>query len=247
MQQYYDKYFEEINYKGATGVLMNFIWKFMEKPHKKRHYNKVLEIGSTHLEHLQYVRHDYKTYIASDICDYPSHASAISIMKNLSKNKEVKKDIADAHSLKYKSNTFDRVLVTCLMHHLSYPEKAFSEMLRVTKKGGQISIFLPNDPGILYRLIRYWTTHKRSRNLEKQDKIENHKYLWATEHRNHILGLTVMVREIYKNQVINVRRFPPYIKPWNLGFFSIYEITKVTNLKDDNVVNSIRHNKLRIK
>lgn len=223
---YYDNYFEEVNYKGATGLLMNFIWKFMENFHKGKNYNKVLEIGSTHLEHLRFIRHTYRAYIASDIIEFPLHDSAKKIINNLPKTKNVKKDIADAHKLKYRTNSFDRVLVTCLMHHLSYPEKAFSEMLRVTKKGGQISIFIPNDPGLLYRAVRYWTTHKRSRKLERENKMVNHKFLWATEHRNHVLGLTVILREIFKFEEIKVRRFPPWIKPWNLGFFTIYEITK---------------------
>ena len=223
---YYNNFFEEINYKGTTGLLMNFIWKFMEYSHKGKNYRNVLEIGSTHLEHLRFIRHTYQTYVASDIVEFPLHHTAKEVIGKLPKNQKVKKDIADAHQLKYRSNSFDRVLVTCLMHHLSYPEKAFSEMLRVTKKGGQISIFIPNDPGMLYRTARYWTTHKRSRNLEQQNKITNHKYLWATEHRNHVFGLTVMLREIFKNEEIKVRRFPPWIKPWNLGFFTVYEIKK---------------------
>jgi ubiquinone/menaquinone biosynthesis C-methylase UbiE len=228
-EKYYEEFFEEVNYKGTTGLFMNFIWKFMEKSHKGKHYDEVLEIGSTHLEHLKFIRHTFGNYVASDIAKYPLHQSAQKIIKNLPKNQVVKQDTADAHDLKYRSNTFDRVLVTCLMHHLSFPEKAFSEILRVTKKGGRITIFIPNDPGMLYRSVRYWTTHKRSRKLEKQNKIENHKFLWATEHRNHVLGLTIMLREIYKNETIKPRRFPAWIKPWNFSFFTIYEITKLSN------------------
>lgn len=226
---YYSNYFEDVNYRGLTGVFMRFLWNFMERPYKGKHFENVLEIGATHLEHLRFVQHSYKNYIASDIEVFPLHPFASLIIKNLPTTQNVIQDIADAHDLKYLDNTYDRVIVTCLLHHLSFPEKAMSEMLRVTKPGGVVSIFLPNDPGMVYRIVRYWTTHKRSRNLERKKRIGNHLFLWATEHRNHVFGLTIMLREIFKNEQIRVRRFPPLIKSWNLGFFTIYEIEKKSN------------------
>jgi ubiquinone/menaquinone biosynthesis C-methylase UbiE len=66
---------------------------------------------------------------------------------------EVKFVAADVEELPFKSESFDRVISTCLFHHLGNPLKGFEELRSVTRKGQTISILIPNDPGMMYRFL----------------------------------------------------------------------------------------------
>ena len=59
----------------------------------------------------------------------------------------------DITSLKDKDNTYDAVIAGNVIHLLSDPEKAFSELVRVTKKGGKIIIptYLVRESGLIFK------------------------------------------------------------------------------------------------
>lgn len=56
------------------------------------------------------------------------------------KRKKISLAIMDAHKLTYKSNSFDLVLAASVITAVSDPYSAMKEMIRVTKKGGQIAV-----------------------------------------------------------------------------------------------------------
>jgi ubiquinone/menaquinone biosynthesis C-methylase UbiE len=47
----------------------------------------------------------------------------------------VETQIANVESLPFQDNSFDRVIATCLFHHLENPTKGFEQIRRVTKEG----------------------------------------------------------------------------------------------------------------
>lgn len=49
-------------------------------------------------------------------------------------------DIADAHSLPYRDESFDYIVSHMTMHHIDDVEKSVSEMVRVLRRGGRIII-----------------------------------------------------------------------------------------------------------
>jgi ubiquinone/menaquinone biosynthesis C-methylase UbiE len=225
IEKYYLE-FKEISYKGAAGFGFNLIWARMENRFMGKHFEKVLEVGATHLEHLKYIKHSYAEYFATDLNEHTTDPEIERMIQSFGKSQQVTRAIADAENLPYPDEHFDRVLTTCLFHHLSFPEKAMQEMLRVTKVGGTISFFLPYDPGITFRLIRFLSTRRRGKKLHRQGKIEDPLLIWALEHRNHVGGLRVLIREIYGKHQMTRNYIPPYFKSWNLGLAEIYHITK---------------------
>lgn len=56
----------------------------------------------------------------------------------------IKLSLADAESLPYKSNSFDYVVSTLIIHHLPKPLQAIREMCRVLRKNGRLIVIDSN-------------------------------------------------------------------------------------------------------
>jgi hypothetical protein len=95
---------------------------------------------------------------------------------------------------------------------------------RVIKPNGVISIALPNDPGIVYRLLRAMTTLRYARKVNKKTEIQ---LIHAKEHRNHFLSLEWLIREIFAKDEIKKASFPFVINSYNLNAMTIYQITVI--------------------
>lgn len=54
--------------------------------------------------------------------------------------KKIKLNVMDAHKLTYKANSFDVVMAASVLSAVSDPEEVMKEMIRVTKKGGEIAV-----------------------------------------------------------------------------------------------------------
>jgi len=132
--------------------------------------------------------------------------------------------IQDAQALSFPENKFDRVISTCVLHHLIYPELALLEMRRVAKPGGRISIALPTDPGITYRFLRLITTVRNARRFELNSELE---IVHAFEHRNHYLGIIPLICEVFKNDLIRKSNRPFGLFGYHLNAFTVFQITKI--------------------
>lgn len=56
------------------------------------------------------------------------------------RRKNITLSLMDAHKLEYKANTFDLVVAASVISAVSDPYTAMKEMIRVTKKGGQVAV-----------------------------------------------------------------------------------------------------------
>ena len=100
-------------------------------------------------------------------------------------------------------------------------------MMSKLKEGGVLSISLPTDPGLLWRLGRLFIKHfivSRTYNVSK----EEYEYINATEHINSIFTLINLIRYNFKNQ-IEERYLPFRIKFLDANLFYIVHITKSDN------------------
>lgn len=121
----------------------------LEHKLSKRTFGQVLEIGANNAEHLTFVTHEFETYLLTDVSSPTTESLA-----EAEKRRGVSFELEDAESLTFKDQTFDRVIVTCVLHHLYEPELALMEFRRVLKLGGQLDLLLPSDPGIPFRFAR---------------------------------------------------------------------------------------------
>jgi ubiquinone/menaquinone biosynthesis C-methylase UbiE len=197
-------------------ITSRILHNIMEKPFKSNLNLNLLEVGSNTGEHVSFVKQDFNTYLMTDI-------RQIEIPDNL-RDSRIKFEVADVQKLKYPDETFDRVISTCLLHHVHDPLAALNEILRVTKIGGFATVLIPNDPGIFYRILRKFTS---LRNAKKQGLLNQAKLNHAIQHRNHYLQLVELLNYAYEFEDITVRYYPFRFKGYDLNALTIFHIKRI--------------------
>jgi phosphatidylethanolamine/phosphatidyl-N-methylethanolamine N-methyltransferase len=174
---------------------------------------RVLEVGGNLGEHLKFVKHEFASYIVSDYRETGFRSD----------DPRVRFEVADVEKLPYQADEFDRVISGCLLHHLLNPEAGLSEMHRVCKSGGLISLILPCDPGMLYSLGKVLGPY-RSRTSDTSGV--DLRLLHFRQHRNHYPGLVTAIEHIFHEDEIKRVSFPIPRLYWNLNLFTVFQIRK---------------------
>ena len=203
-------------YTGFLGYAMRYSHRQLEKFNRKKKYSKVLEIGAGSAPHIDYLKHDYDEYFIAE--------TSSSILEFYNKIKNVKAYSYDGTNLPFDNNFFDRIIISQCLEHVNEPENFLFEMMSKLKEGGILSISLPTDPGLLWRLGRLFIKYfivKKTYNISK----EEYEYINATEHINSIFTLINLIRYNFKNQI--KENFLPFkIKLVDLNLFYIVHIIK---------------------
>jgi SAM-dependent methyltransferase len=195
---------------------MRYCHRKLECFKRKEKYSKVLEIGAGNTPHLDYLKHDYDEYFIAETSTY-----ALEFYKEM---KSVKAYSYDGVNLPFENNLFDRIIISHCLEHISEPEKFLFEAMNKLRNGGVLSISLPTDPGLLWRLGKIFTKYYTAKRTYKISSNE-YDYLLATEHINSIFNLISLIRYNYKNQI--KENFLPFkIKLIDLNLFYIVHITK---------------------
>ena len=157
---------------------------------KDDHFSKVLEIGVGTGEHLPFLRHSFDQYILSD-----SDAKTLSVAKNNLAGEHSNKlsfEVQKGSELSYKDKSFDRLIATHVLEHICYPHLALKEWRRVVKDDGIISIVIPTDPGLAWRLGRHFGPRKNS-----IAQGIDYDYIMAREHINSCNNLIALMRHYF--------------------------------------------------
>ena len=213
-----DKKYNSHLYSGLLGVLMNYCHKKLEIFNKKNNYDKILEVGAGSAPHLKYLTHSYNEYHIAETSDYASDF----FKQNL--NNKIKFTKYDGKKLPYDNEYFDRIIISHCLEHILSPEEFIFEMMSKLKKGGVLSISLPTDPGIAWRLGRMFIrlfSIKRTYNING----EEYEYINATEHVNSIFNLISIIRYHFKD-TIDEKFYPFLIKSPDLNLFYNVQIYK---------------------
>jgi len=206
---------------------MKLVHRMLESPFPQAAYfPRCLEIGAAHGDHIRYVRHAFDEFIISDLENHDLNLDALrNSCPALGGNRILSQAVADATSLPWAANTFDRVVHTCVLHHLSDPEQALREIRRVVRPGGVASIYIPCDPGLLYSMTQRMTTGRQiSRILKEGGYSISSDYFRAIEHPNHFSALRALVKEVFRDDEIRTRNFPLFIDSANFNYFAIFQV-----------------------
>ncbi len=194
-QTYGDSLYEsynQLNYeKGIAAWFMRKSHQWSEKKYSKdNHFSKVLEVGAGTGAHFQEVRHTFDQYIISDVDDQ--------YLKRLQiKEPHTSKIIVateDAAKLSFSENSIDRLIAAHVLEHLPNPHLVLKEWYRVLKPGAVMTILLPCDPGMAWRLGRNFGP--RPKNLELRIEYD---YWMAREHINSITNLISLIRYYFSD------------------------------------------------
>ena len=207
-------------YTGLLGYLFKKNHSLMEKnlnqfANKK---NIILEIGGGTHPHINYVKHSFNEYYSVDIDE---NNELFEFYKMNYPN--IKYQKFDGQHLPYKDNFFNRLIISHCLEHINYPEKFLNEMIRVCKINGIISIALPTDPGIAWRLGRFFIKKIIQKKTHKLSDID-YDYVNAIEHVNSIFNLRTILKKKFK--IVSELYYPFNLKIVDINLFYIVNITK---------------------
>lgn len=215
------KYDEDL-FSGASGFAMKQFQRLMERPFAKSDlFPLTLEVGSGAGGHLGYVRHSYNRYLMIDLRDY-----------RLNKTLPTREPfvLANAESLPLVDGSVDRLISTCLLHHVSNPLIALTQWRNAVRPGGSLTIFLPCDPGLLWRLGRLVGPRRKALRHGV-----NYDFLMALSHKNHVGSLMAILETVFKHDKVRRTGLPvPALRSWNLNLAFVYQITKSTEPTTEN-------------
>ena len=148
-KKYFDE-FEQYRY-SVTPEILEFaqftLW----------HDKKVLEVGvGAGTDFIQWVRAGAEAY-GIDLTEASINHTTLRLKQYGLIPRELR--VADAEELPYEDNTFDLVYSWGTLHHTPDIQKAISEAIRVTKKGGRIKLMLYNRHAA-QMFIRLWLYNK---------------------------------------------------------------------------------------
>jgi ubiquinone/menaquinone biosynthesis C-methylase UbiE len=222
IRTFYEEVFNKQFHSGGLQQLgQTWASKLLEKTFSNKHLMKVLEVGGGEGQHLKFVRTAPQiSYISCDIREMNVDTSQLSLSSDLTKVLHFQRE--DVENLSFPDETFDRVLGTCVLHHLGNPLAALLEVRRVAKDGAEISFVLPTDPGLLNRLIKRVFTFKT---LRKKSAVPPEVF-YALDHQNHIHSIIDIFKYVFKDDSIRIRYVPFKVKSWNFNLLVTATATK---------------------
>lgn len=228
-QRYYDEHFTQVNSSGITGFGTRFLHRRLERGiPTHRHLPTVLELGTAHGEHVQYVRHGFDRYLLTDLVDRELNLARLAAsMPPGSGLRQLEFQVQDATRLDLPDGTIDRVLHTCLLHHIRDLASVFAEVRRVLRPGGVYTAYLPCDPGLFYRAVQRVTAGRAIRRALRDGNYAMTPHLLrALEHPNHYAGIRPLLLEAFHDDEVAVRDFPIPGASWNLNLFSVITVIR---------------------
>ena len=157
---------------------------------KNQRFPKVLEIGAGTGEHLAYVRHDFDQYVVTDLDEKTLEIASGKIGAKF--GDRVSFESQKGEELSYANDSFDRLIAAHVLEHIYKPHLVIKEWRRVLKNGGVLSILIPTDPGVAWRLGRHLGPRKHA--LAKGIAYD---YVMAREHVNSCNNLIALLRHYF--------------------------------------------------
>jgi ubiquinone/menaquinone biosynthesis C-methylase UbiE len=218
----YDQYlqqwsalYEKNNYdEGLAGYFLTKSHEWSEKVFSdKDYFANVLEVGAGTGIHVKSVQHRFDTYVISDLNEV--FLDKVDLPEDLKNRVKTAKE--NATSLSFDDDSFDRVIAAHVLEHLYQPHVILREWERVLKPGGLLSLILPCDPGIAWRLGRHLFARRKFIRAGME-----YDYWMAREHVNPLNNLVSFVRYYFDD--IHEQWLPLRIPSLDLNLFYIAHI-----------------------
>jgi ubiquinone/menaquinone biosynthesis C-methylase UbiE len=222
INEYYDKYFDDLCNSGVQGRGSSYMHKQIEKYWINDNPSEILEVGVGDGSHFKYAKFKKNLTVKLTGLDMRLPKKAFSELKLGESKLSINWITGSVEKIPLDDNSFDRVTSTCLLHHVDDPYAAMLEMRRVTRVSGEISIGLPTDPGILNRSIKKVYTYRKAKKLG----LENPALVYSLDHQNHIFGLVEIAKHIFRKDELRIRYLPFRIKSSNLNLLVVISVKK---------------------
>jgi SAM-dependent methyltransferase len=219
VRNWYMNEYSSNSYSGGAGLVQKLMHGSLELGYStSTSFDNVLELGGNVGEHLPFVKHSFKTYLLTDVVENIDGNSIREL-----EEKGVKFQTENVQSLTFEESAFDRVLSTCLLHHVADPETALLEIRRVLKSQGVADIFLSADPGLLFRFAR-WMGPRHQARMKGIDELKS--LMDARDHINHAGGLRRLIKHVFRSDSLVERTYPIRGMTWNSSLWHTFRIIK---------------------
>lgn len=226
INKFYDKHYEKIYNTGLIGSYWKRIHKKLSRFSDLDPSCVVLELGAGDGQHYAFSQPNVLTYIETDL-RYESDEVQRLMVSDLGIKGRIRR-IADAQNLSVLPNeSIDRVIASCVVAHLDYPDKALDEWWRVLKRGGNMTIYCPCEPGLFLRIVRYLFVSLKYKTMG----ISQSDIHWI-EHRNSYPHIKLLVRLKYPFAPNSIVRYPFRYLPWDLNLYAIIKVQKGRDFVD---------------
>ena len=184
--------YDDANYASPLqAFVMRASHKLVEKDFgPQSEFPRVLEVGAGTGEHMRFVRHRFDEYILSDL-----DAVALDVARKKLAGRHEGRLEFEAHAgtnFDYADASFDRVVAVHVLEHIPQPHIAIKEWRRLLKPGGVLSVLLPTDPGLAWRLGRHLGPRRRA--IAQGIAYD---YVMAREHVNSCNNLVALLRHYF--------------------------------------------------
>lgn len=210
----YHNYLED-NYSGLSGYLFRRGHIDLEKNLHKSSYDNVLEIGAGMSPHITYIKHKFKNYTILETSDVVCNF----LKKNFNNLKIIKYNGLD---IPLDDQFFDRIIISHTLEHITNYEDFIESLLLKLKDDGCLSIGLPTDPGILWRIGR-----KIRQIMAKNNDLSvvKYNYLMAREHVSSVFNIRSVLQYKYPNK-FKESFYPLKIKSLDINLFYNVQLFK---------------------
>jgi len=185
-QRQFETHYEKLNYaNNLSSRVLAHSHKLLEKafgPHD--YFGKVLEVGAGTGQHAAYIHHDFDRYWLTD--GNPNMLDQA--RARIGTDERFCYQSEDAARLSFESGVFDRLIATHVLEHIVNPHEVLREWARVIRPGGVLSLVLPCDPGLAWRVGRNFGVRQRA-----EDTGITYDYWMAREHVNAIFNLVTFI------------------------------------------------------
>lgn len=213
----YAREYDRLNYSQEASRLLALSHDLLEKSYgPEAHFGTVLEVGAGGGQHLRHVRHRYDRYIMTDMRADLLEAS----MARQGGVNGVEVRSEDAGALSMPDASVDRLIASHVLEHLPDPHEVLREWYRVVRPGGVLSILLPCDPGLLWRVGRSFGPRRAA-----QKTGMPYDYVMAREHINSIFNLRALI-DYYFGKVPDAW-WPARVALPDLNLFYVCHIPRV--------------------
>ncbi len=222
IDEYYEKYFNDLCNSGIQGKGSSFIHNRIEKYWKNPNPSKILEVGAGDGAHFKYTRIGSRSKVDLTALDVRIPSTPFTKLEIGDSALAISWVQGSVEKIPLGDEIFDRVTSTCLLHHVDDPLAAMLEMRRVATISGEISIGLPTDPGLTNRLIKKLYTYRKARKLG----MENPAFVYSLDHQNHIFGLIEIAKYVFRNDDLSINYLPFRVPSANLNLLVVLKVVK---------------------
>jgi phosphatidylethanolamine/phosphatidyl-N-methylethanolamine N-methyltransferase len=214
---FYEEYYTKVfGGSGITSWAYRKSHKLLEAPFSSNKSLRILEVGAGQGEHLPFVEADYEQYLMLDLVEPPENP-------HWQADRRISWEVGDIGDTNVLTgHVFDRVIMTCVLHHVENPRRALLNIERLVIPGGTFSMYLPTDPGLMSRLARAAFIIPKAKRMGFFD----YALVNAREHRNHFWGLRLEVEEVFRDWRSRTLYWPSRITAAGANSFSIWQLQK---------------------